>query len=67
MLLRELNESREHRELAPYALKSYFPSIGEMSITAALICCIMVLYRLAITYLPVLSAPSLDSVDKEVS
>jgi Ni/Fe-hydrogenase subunit HybB-like protein len=51
----------------PYALKSYFPSIGEMSITVALICCIMVLYRLAVTYLPVLSAPSLDSVDKEVS
>jgi Ni/Fe-hydrogenase subunit HybB-like protein len=51
----------------PYALKSYFPSIGEMSITVALICCIMVLYRLAVTYLPVLSAPILDSVDKEVS
>ena len=48
----------------PYALKSYFPSIGEMSITVALICCIMVLYRLAVTYLPVLSAPSLNSVEE---
>ena len=51
----------------PYALKSYFPSIGEISITISLICCVMVLYRLAVTYLPVLSAPSLDSMDKKVS
>ena len=39
----------------PYAEKSYFPAIGEMVITAALISGLMFFYRLCITYLPVLS------------
>jgi Ni/Fe-hydrogenase subunit HybB-like protein len=51
----------------PYAAKSYFPSISEMAITACLLCSITFLYRLAVTYLPVLSAPSLESLEKEPS
>jgi Ni/Fe-hydrogenase subunit HybB-like protein len=49
----------------PYAVKSYFPSISEMAITASLLCSITFFYRLAVTYLPVLSAPSLASMEKE--
>jgi Ni/Fe-hydrogenase subunit HybB-like protein len=51
----------------PYAVKSYFPSISEIAITAALLCSITFFYRLAVTYLPVLSAPSLASLEKESS
>jgi Ni/Fe-hydrogenase subunit HybB-like protein len=40
----------------PYAQGSYFPSVGEIAITAGLIAGIIFLYRLAVTFLPVLSA-----------
>ncbi len=40
----------------PYAEQSYFPSIGEISITAGLIAGIIFVYRIAVTYLPVISA-----------
>jgi Ni/Fe-hydrogenase subunit HybB-like protein len=40
----------------PYAQFSYFPSIGEISVTAGLIAAIIFLYRIGVTYLPVLSA-----------
>lgn len=40
----------------PYATQSYFPSIGEIAITIGLIASIIFFYRLAVTYLPVLSA-----------
>jgi len=46
----------------PYAETSYFPSVGELSITAGLISALMFLYRVAVSYLPVLS-----SRDQEVS
>jgi len=46
----------------PYAETSYFPSIGELAITAGLISALMFLYRVAVSYLPVLS-----SRDPEVS
>jgi Ni/Fe-hydrogenase subunit HybB-like protein len=39
----------------PYAQQSYFPSIGEIAITAGLIASIIFFYRVAVTYLPVLS------------
>ena len=39
----------------PYAQQSYFPSIGEIAITTGLIASIIFFYRLAVTYLPVLS------------
>ncbi len=38
----------------PYADKPYFPSFGEFAITAGLIACLVLIYRLAVTYLPVL-------------
>ena len=41
---------------APYADRPYFPSIGEFAITAGLISALIFLYRVCVTYLPVLSA-----------
>ncbi len=43
---------------APYAQTHYFPSVGEMAITAALIAAIMFLYRLFVTIFPVLTPRS---------
>jgi Ni/Fe-hydrogenase subunit HybB-like protein len=40
----------------PYTQQSYFPSIGEMAVTAGLIASVIFSYRVAVTYLPVLSA-----------
>jgi len=40
----------------PFAEQSYFPSIGEIAITAGLIAGIIFCYRVAVTFLPVLSA-----------
>jgi len=40
----------------PYAQHSYFPSFGEIIITVTFISCIMLLYRIAVTYLPILNA-----------
>ncbi|NLI81601.1 MAG: Ni/Fe-hydrogenase cytochrome b subunit [Deltaproteobacteria bacterium] len=39
----------------PHAQVSYFPSIGEMAVTAGLIAALMFLYRLLVTHLPILS------------
>ena len=41
----------------PYAVKSYFPSIFEVAVTVGLIATLMLIYRLAVTYLPVISHP----------
>lgn len=40
----------------PYTEKAYFPAIGEMAVTAALIAGLMFIYRVCVTYLPVLSS-----------
>ncbi len=40
----------------PYAERSYFPAIGEMAITAALIAGLLFFYRVFVTYFPVISA-----------
>ena len=40
----------------PYAERSYFPAIGEMAVTAAMIAGLMFFYRICITYFPVLSS-----------
>jgi Ni/Fe-hydrogenase subunit HybB-like protein len=40
----------------PVSEASYFPAVGEILITVGLIACLMFLYRLLVTYLPVLSA-----------
>jgi len=39
---------------APYAETSYFPSVGEMAITAGFIALLMFLYRFLVVWLPVL-------------
>jgi Ni/Fe-hydrogenase subunit HybB-like protein len=41
---------------APYALQSYFPAVGEFAITIGLVSGLMFLYRVCVTYFPVLSA-----------
>jgi Ni/Fe-hydrogenase subunit HybB-like protein len=40
----------------PYAERSYFPAIGEMAVTAAMIAGLMLVYRICVTYFPVLSS-----------
>jgi len=40
----------------PYATRGYFPAIGEIAVTVAIICLIMFLYRLVVTFFPVLVA-----------
>jgi Ni/Fe-hydrogenase subunit HybB-like protein/Fe-S-cluster-containing dehydrogenase component len=40
----------------PYAERPYFPAIGEITITAGLIACLIFCYRVIVTHFPVLSA-----------
>ena len=40
-----------------YPKAPYFPSVSEISVTAGLIATLMFLYRMAVTWLPVISAP----------
>ena len=40
----------------PVTEASYFPAVGEILITVGLIACLMFLYRVLVTYLPVISA-----------
>ena len=42
---------------APYALDSYFPSIGEISVTVGFISILVLLYRAMVMFLPILSLP----------
>lgn len=41
----------------PVSEANYFPAIGEILVTAGLIAALMFIYRLLVTYLPVLSTP----------
>lgn len=41
----------------PYAVKTYFPSIGEFIVTAGLVSALILLYRLTVTYFPVITQP----------
>ena len=41
----------------PYATTSYFPAIGEFAVTIGLVAALMFLYRVIVTYLPVISHP----------
>ncbi|MCP4594220.1 MAG: Ni/Fe-hydrogenase cytochrome b subunit [bacterium] len=45
----------------PYVTQSYFPSLMEVAITVGLIATLMLVYRLAVTYLPVISHPDLTA------
>jgi Ni/Fe-hydrogenase subunit HybB-like protein len=39
----------------PYAVRSYFPSLGEFAVTIGLISALILVYRLLVTYLPVIT------------
>ena len=41
----------------PVSRAAYFPSMGEILVTTGLIATLIFLYRLLVTYLPVLNAP----------
>ena len=45
----------------PYAVKSYFPSIFEIAVTVGLMSTLMLVYRLIVTYFPVISHPELTA------
>ena len=45
----------------PYCTTTYFPSIFEITVTMGLIATLMLIYRLAVTYLPVISHPDLSA------
>ncbi len=42
----------------PYAVRSYFPSIGEISVTVGFIAMLILLYRAAVMIFPVISLPA---------
>ncbi|MFH0980952.1 MAG: Ni/Fe-hydrogenase cytochrome b subunit [Planctomycetota bacterium] len=44
-----------------YAVRSYFPSLGEIAVTVGLVSLLMLMYRLIVTYLPVISHPELKA------
>ena len=44
----------------PFAEKAYFPAVGELAVTAALISGLIFFYRVGVTYLPVISARKLE-------
>ena len=44
----------------PFAEKAYFPAVGELAVTAALISGLIFFYRVCVTYLPVISARRLE-------
>jgi Ni/Fe-hydrogenase subunit HybB-like protein len=46
----------------PYAQHSYYPALGELLVTVGFIATIFFLYRVAVTYLPVLSAKKIEEV-----
>lgn len=41
----------------PYAVKTYFPSIGEFIVTVGLVSTLILVYRLIVTYFPVITQP----------
>ena len=42
------------------SLKSYFPAVGEIAVTAGLVALLMFVYKIAVCYLPVISAQPLE-------
>jgi Ni/Fe-hydrogenase subunit HybB-like protein len=51
----------------PYQFKTYFPSIGEFSVTIGFICLQIFLFRLAVTIFPVISVPETAAVKTKYS
>lgn len=48
----------------PYALESYFPSIGEISVTVGFVAILTLLYRVFVMFFPVISLPDKRLVPK---
>jgi len=48
----------------PYALKSYFPSIGEISVTVGFIAILVLIYRVIVMYFPIISLHDKKQVHK---
>jgi Ni/Fe-hydrogenase subunit HybB-like protein len=46
----------------PVSQSSYFPAFSEILVTTGLVAALMFLYRLAITYLPVISAKKQEAI-----
>ncbi|MBU8911200.1 MAG: Ni/Fe-hydrogenase cytochrome b subunit, partial [Desulfobacterales bacterium] len=51
----------------PYKITSYFPSVGEMFITAALIATLMFVYRVCVHIFPVLGEEPHEMIQKQTS
>ena len=49
---------------APYALDSYFPSVGEVSVTVGFIAILVLLYRAFVMYFPIISLPDRRLIPK---
>jgi Ni/Fe-hydrogenase subunit HybB-like protein len=49
---------------APYALDSYFPSIGEISVTVGFIAILVLIYRACVMFFPIISLPDKKLVPK---
>ena len=49
---------------APYALDSYFPSIGEISVTIGFIAILVLIYRACVMFFPIISLPDSKIVPK---
>jgi len=41
----------------PYAIKAYFPTVGEFAVTVGLVSLLILVYRVIVTYFPVISQP----------
>jgi Ni/Fe-hydrogenase subunit HybB-like protein len=48
----------------PYAVKSYFPSLGEISLTVGFISILILLYRASVIIFPVISLPAKSLIQK---
>jgi len=49
----------------PYSLVTYVPSVGEISVTVGFICILMLLYRAAVIFFPVISLPDKSLFPRE--
>ncbi len=49
---------------APYALDSYFPSVGEISVTVGFIAILVLIYRAFVMFFPIIGVPDRKLVPK---
>ncbi len=50
----------------PYTTKFYFPSVGEIALTVAIVCSIMFCYRIFVTFFPVLPGFQPEQEEREI-